>query len=505
MERGLTKQQIITELTRSPHGALAEYVPVGQPATRQEPEFMAHLIAWNRRNGQIRDAKVGLPVVYLSQPQAAAFLDNALAHLAMLDPRNLVRALRFAREIRTPGAGGALRRMVEKYLRLREERVGWWDAASLQHRQSMKTLYAMFHIDTGERARAVLFGQVGSKRSGREVRPLPTPAGSVFAVVRELKQLTPGAVARLIVQHKISPLITMSVLGPRMKEPAILQAIIETMSPSELRNYSDLLQKAGVMNDPALRGAYTQALQRVAESGTDVLKTTVAAEQVEDPVLAERLRGAQERQISKAAGIDGNWLMICDRSPSMKEAIDVSVQLAAVLARFVKGNVHMVFVDGDFHRYVNATGLALDAIKAKVGPMTAGGSGTTLGAGITYALEKRFDVDAIAVVSDGADNGLPPFVKSYERLNTTLGKTLPVYLYWLKCHMPNLGTNNPDSMAAGLRRGGHDLQVFDLRAGFDYYSLPNIVQTMRTQRHGLVEEIMDTPLLRLDDVWKQAA
>jgi len=35
----------------------------------------------------------------------------------------------------------------------------------------------------------------------------------------------------------------------------------------------------------------------------------------------------------------------------------------------------------------------------------------------------------------------------------------------------------------------------------DFYSLPNLVQTMRTNRYSLIEEIMETPLLTLEQAF----
>jgi hypothetical protein len=51
-----------------------------------------------------------------------------------------------------------------------------------------------------------------------------------------------------------------------------------------------------------------------------------------------------------------------------------------------------------------------------------------------------------------------------------------------------------------MQQSGLDMQVFDLTGGVDYYSLPNLIQTMRTNRYSLVDEIMSTKLLKLADV-----
>ena len=56
-----------------------------------------------------------------------------------------------------------------------------------------------------------------------------------------------------------------------------------------------------------------------------------------------------------------------------------------------------------------------------------------------------------------------------------------------------------------LAKEGVDLSTFDLTGGVDYYSLPNLVATMRTSKYSLVQEVMDTRLLKLSDVFREAA
>ncbi len=52
-------------------------------------------------------------------------------------------------------------------------------------------------------------------------------------------------------------------------------------------------------------------------------------------------------------------------------------------------------------------------------------------------------------------------------------------------------------VAVGVVGAADDLQEFDLGAGTDFYSLPNLIKTMRTNRYSLVDEILTSPLLTL--------
>src|SRR4030042_845202 len=125
-EEGITKNQILSELSRSAHGALADYVPTCLQAAEQDAEFLAHLIAWNYDKGQIRDSKVALPVVSsFVNSFNDDFLDNSYAHFALLNPREMLKGYRFALSLRdnkelSPRIGG-IKNIVRSKLRLIED------------------------------------------------------------------------------------------------------------------------------------------------------------------------------------------------------------------------------------------------------------------------------------------------------------------------------------------------------------------------------------------------
>jgi hypothetical protein len=481
MEKGLTRNQIISVLAKSPHGALEEYVPVGLAAAREEPDFLGHLVAWNHARGQIRDSKVALPVLALSnRGLLPALRDNALAALGLLSPRELVRAVRFAKG-RPEVPKRAVYRQAEASLR-RWENPKAFDRVALQHRAVLKELYALMHVKPSELANDVLFA--GSKRG-------------VFGDVARLAEMTPAEAAGAIVTKRIPFLVAHGALGARAKDPAVVQALIEAMSPTELVTNSKLLERLGVKTDPALRAAYEAGLARVsASSKANTLKTLVAARAVGGQV-GEKLAEAQERQIKRLGGVDGDWLVAADRSQSMQVAIAAARQVAAFLARSVSGKVHLVFFNQS-PTYYDATGKTLEQIEAMTAGVTAAGA-TSVGCALQYAAERGLPVDGVALVSDGAENTAPSFAAAHAALCKRLDKDVPVYLYWVPCYQPSsqFGGNWPEAVRHAAALAGIDLQVFDLRGGVDYYALPNLVQTMRTNRYSLADEILETPLLTL--------
>jgi hypothetical protein len=487
-ETGLTRQRILSELSKSPHGSLKEYLPIGKQAVQQEGEFSAHLIAWDRTHGQIRDSKVALPVIGLAYEQDAELVDNALAHIALLGPRELARAYRFALEVRLPGKMRQLRRLVEDYLHQKEQEKGW-DHLAIQHRGTLKELYSLAHAKPEkERTNIVLYGRNFDKTKA------PLPKGSVFEVVANLKNMSPTEAAGSIMKYHIPFLIALGALGAKAKEPDLVQALIGAMSATELTTNIKMLEKLGMKTNPALRGAFDAALAKASTSKKNTLKTTQAVEAVQDEALKEKLRGLQEKQIKALGGPEGNWLVLSDKSGSMNSAIEASRHVAATLSKICQGNVYLVFFDTN-PMTVDVTGLSLDQIQKATRHITANG-GTSIGCGLNRMLSEKVEIDGIAIVSDGGENTSPLFPDVYKRYIDFAQKDIPVYLFLCK--------GEPDNLTPRMNQAGIEMQTFDIRGGVDYYSVVNLVQTLRASRYSLIDEILATPLLSLNTVLKGA-
>lgn len=485
VESGITKNQIISELAKSPHGDLAQYLPLGRAAAEQDPEFLAHLIAWNHVKGQVRDSQVGMPVASISIAAFPAELrENSLAHLAMLGPRELLRAVRFAWETMGRSRISTLRDVVEQYLRQREEPWRKFDQVAVLHRSTLKELYALLHLKPSPRADRILFKG-------------DCPAGSVFEAVAGLNKLPAADAAQAIMKFKIPFLVAQGALGKRIQEPDLALAIIERMTPTEVVTSTKLLERLGMKQNPALRGAYEKKLEQVAAGGKKqkaTLKTSRAAQAMEasgDVELAQKLHGTQQRQL-QSMGVEGNWLVLGDKSGSMATAIETAKHVAATLAAMVKGKVWLCFFDTSV-QCIDVTATPLDAILKATQYVRANG-GTCIGAGLERMMNDGAEIDGIAVVSDGGDHQAPWFHDVHKRYSEKLSKQVPVYFY--QC------VGEPDTFTTRCNHAGVDVQTFDLRAGADYYSLPNLVATMRTNRYSLVDEIMAQPLVTLAEVFK---
>ena len=494
MESGLTKAQVISELGKSPHGDLSQYVRVCGPACREDPEFFAHLIAWNHAKGEIRDAKAALPVIQLgaltgsTYTMAPYMIDNALAHLADLNPRMLVRALDFGRTQKAPTH--VLRRFVTRYLRDLEADRRDFDTTALQHKASLRRLYTYYHVDATEFARMAVI----------EARSVE----GKFGIVRQLPSMTPLEVVNAVDKYKLPWLVVRGALGVRAREPEMLMALIGRMTAADLATSAKWMIRAGVKDHPETRAAFEQLLVKAAKprraKGT-ALKAGKAAKVLQDlgeEKTAGKLQAVQERQLDTLQSIEGNWLIIGDKSSSMAHTIEIAKQLAGLLARLVKGHVYLVFADTDPRPVGDVSGKSLEAIQMTTAAVEAHG-GTSIGVGLDYALAQRWELDGIAIVSDGAENSYPSMAERYMRYCQTFQREPTVYWYRTA---PDADPRTPTWIrnfvaAMGAARSG--MTEFNL-IGADAYSLPNLAQTMRVGKYSLVDEIMTYKLRTLDEV-----
>jgi hypothetical protein len=545
-EAALDKKRIITELTKSAHGKLDEYLTIGRQAAIEDPDFFAHLVAWNHQHGQIRDAKIALPVIALAMldvnrllaSKAApahladggrdVYVENALAHIADLRPRELARVLltttrmektetvapprtvfgrvravkvpkdkdkKDAKPIEVPpfiktanAPKRVMRRLVTRYLRDLEAERRQFEYVAVQHHRTLHELYARYHVSRPAWVGEVLFHGEKGKLHPDAPKVLP---GGIFAVIRGLHIMDVVLAAGSIVKYKIPFLVARGALGKKANDPDTVLALMKAMSSSELVTNMKWLEKLGVKTNPALRAALEEALGKAATSKKVTLKTTRAAEALaDDEALSSKLRVVQEKQIENLGGIDGDWLVAGDKSGSMHDSIDASRNIAAFLARSVKGKVHLIFFD-TVPRHFDVTGKSLEEITALTRGIAAGG-GTNMHCPLQYAMDSHLSVDGIVYVSDGANHG-PQVIPYYRKYCEKMSVDPTMYFYQL--------AGEADVFSNECRAAGVDLQTFDLRnQTVDFYSLPNLAKTMRVSRYSLLDEVLATPLRTLDEV-----
>jgi len=482
-EQVLTTQQLIGNLIKVVHKSLDLYVDDSLKVVKQNPDLFAHLIAWNHINGEIRDTKIAFPVLSLrgNAGEEKSYYENAVAHLLLFDPRNLVKAVTFDRELNSKGviisggAGTLLKKAVQNYLRIREENPPWWNKAVVQHRTSMKTLYAMYHVKPNAMADKILFKE-------------QYPKNSVFEAIRQLKNMDPKEAGAAILNYKIPFTIAVGAVGGIAKNTDLVLSLIENMSGNELITNSNMLSKLGVMDNPVLKSAFENAISKAKkDKRTSTLKAGIAASVVNDEKMKVKLEKLQEHKIDNLKGLEGDWLILADKSGSMKESIIKSKEVAAFLARTTKGKVYLVFFNTLPVMY-DVSEKSLQEIKTITSGIMAGG-GTSIGCGLQLISDKQIIVNGIVICSDGGENTHPHFFEVYKQYEKKYMISPTIYLI----HFPG------ELDVLTIQASGFSYEKLDGK-DLDYYGLPNLSNILRSSRYTFVDEIMQVPLLTINSV-----
>lgn len=489
MERtGLSRAKIINEVLKIGHGDLNVFKDVCLEAVRQDSEMFAHLIAWNHKVGRVMDSKKAFPVMALRDDHGF-FYENAVAHMCLLDPKDFLASARWHMQLHKTGcrAKQEARRFVDKaakrYIREREASVGWFDRTVLQHRRSMKALYRIFSVKPSGRAQAVLFN--GER-----------PSGSIFEKVVALKTMGPKEAAGTIIQYRIPFLIAVGAIGGIKDKPDVVIALVEQMSRSELVTNTKMLERFGAFDNPAIKAAYEKGMADVKREKrpTSALKAGKAAQHVSSNKVAHKLQAVQEEQLDTQKSIPGDGLILGDKSGSMEHSIEVTREVAGLIARKAEGKVALVFFDSAPRSY-DVTGKTLDQINAMTRAIGAGG-GTAIGCGLEMAREKGQAVDWIVVVSDGGDGGgncRPLFHDAYKKYVDKMGIEPTVYMI----HVPG----DQNMMAQYCKSFGIEINMYEMGSKSDMYALPQIVNAIRPGHYALYDEIMAVPLLTFDEAF----
>ena len=488
--QGFQRSRLISSFLQIPHGNLSAFTDVGLEAAKSDTELLAHFVAWNHKNGKVRDGKKAFPILSLRHltKEDRDIAENAVAHLLLLDPRDLTSAYRYNKELSKKevihgGWRNLLQQGLNHYLETREHTTKWWDRSVLSSRKAMTELYTVAHRKPSSRVQEILFNRT-------------YPKGSIFTVVGELKNMTPELAAQTILKHKIPFQVAIGA-APTIKHPDVVFALIEGMSGNELVNNTAMLRRLGAFESPTLKGAYEKALERAkGDKKVNTYKASKAAAGLDEETKKKVLR-VQESHEAQMKKIPGDWVILVDKSGSMKTCIELGRKIAAAITTQIEGKSYLLFFDATVHKFMEISGKTYEQIYIESRRVPAAG-GTSIGIGMNYLHEKNIIVNGIAIVSDGGEHGLGwnLFPHAYRAYCNHAHVEPSVYLF----HVPG----DPNYLAQGCAQAGIDLTQYEA-SHVDEYSLPNLIRALKPGRFGLVDEVMETPLLTLNDALKKEA
>jgi hypothetical protein len=330
----------------------------------------------------------------------------------------------------------SMRTEIVRYLREREADADWFDGTVLTARKSLKRMYALLHVQPGERAQRILFDQ-------------DPPRDSRLFALRELAKATsPAEQARAIVENQIPYRVAATVI--RQMTPTVLAALIDRMSPQELINNVGSLGKRGAMDQPELKELIDRKL--------------------------DEAKGSIKRPTA----------LLIDKSGSMAVAIELGKRLGAMISAVCESELYVYAFDTIAYPVQRPrAGVAdLQSWHEALAGINAGG-GTSCGVALeTMRLRKQY-VEQIILVTDEGENTGPLFVPTLQKYSAELNA------------MPNVCIVRTPGSGSGVekqcRAAGIPVDTFQFSG--DYYALPNLVPLIsRPSKLELLMEIMEYPL-----------
>ena len=466
--------ELFNSLLTTPHRELGKVAELHKTMVELDPIFYGHLAVWYQNYGDVRDHKevfVGnLLNSNLNEHRGAGFM-----MLQEFPPYQVARIVDFMKQHQQK-LPRSTRTAVKRYLQEREKNAAFFDRAALRGRKAMKHLYASLHIKPNARANAVLF------------KDTPPEDSLAFAIKQLAKAETSEMQAQLIAEYKIPYTVAIGAL--KQLTPNLFLSLINTMSPQEVINNLQSLQKRGAMDNVEVKELIEKKLAEATTSNrVSAYKAMIAAEVANvDAATVAQLEKVVDQQIKQKGKITKSTALFVDKSPSMSEALEVGKQIAALISGISEGEL-FVYAFDSYSFPVIAEGKALSDWEKAFKPLQIAG-GTSIGVALEEMRKKQQAVEQIIIVTDEAENTRPYFSEVYQRYCEEL-KVFPNVIIVKVGHHCNY-------LEGKLQQLQVAFETF-IFAG-DYYSLPNLVPLLsRPSRLELLMEILETPLPVRDD------
>ncbi|HEV7301677.1 MAG TPA: hypothetical protein VGN72_20230 [Tepidisphaeraceae bacterium] len=365
----------------------------------------------------------------------------------------------------------SMRTEIVRYLREREADADWFDSTVLSSRKSLKRMYALLHVQPGERAQRILFDD-------------NPPADSRLYALRALaKAATPMEQAQAIVDNAIPYRVASTVV--RQMTPTVLAALIDRMSPQELINNVASLSKRGAMDQPELKALIEQKLEQ-AKGAKRVsafkAETAMASANVSADVRA-KLEQVADAQVKAKGSIKRPTALLIDKSGSMSVAIELGKRIGAMLSAITEAELYVYAFDTIAYPVARG-GDDLASWHTALAGINAGG-GTSCGVGVDVLRQRRQYVEQIILVTDEGENSGPLFVPTLQRYCAEMRVQPNVCIV----RTPGAVTH----LENACKTAGVPVDTFQFSG--DYYALPNLVPLIsRPSKLELLMEIMMYPL-----------
>ncbi len=466
--------EILNSFLTTPHHNLSGLAPLHREALQRDPLFYGHLAPWYFEKGEVRDHRI-LFIGHLATSDFPEFREAAWVLLQKLAPFEVARVLDHTKRVigKTPRS---LKGAIAHYLQVREKNVRQFDGAALRARDDLKHLYASLRLKPGPRAQAILFDEQ------------PPEDSSLYALKRLSQLESAEEQALLILEHKIP--YTTAIGAVKHITPALLVALINTMSPQEVINNMASLKRRGALDEKEVKALIDQKL---AEAISDKRVSTLKAKKVIevgqlDEETERTLTELTDKRIAEKVEITRPTALFVDKSSSMTQAIDVAKQIAALISAVINADFHVyAFDSAAFEVEMPQTAGKRPTLSdwEKTFKLIQANGRTSIGAPLAKMTKDRVYAETLMVVTDEGENTAPYFHEAYRQ-----------YVREMKVS-PTVVIVQVDGTSKSFIQILESLNIEVMRYKFagDYYALPNLLSLLAApSRAELVDQIMQYEL-----------
>ncbi|MCY1075369.1 VWA domain-containing protein [Archangium lansingense] len=283
--------------------------------------------------------------------------------------------------------------------------------------------------------------------------------------------------------------------------PAIMAALLPSLSDRDLRILTPTLEELGLMSDPAIRGRWEKAVQTATDQRALHIVKNVRSQELKAK-LEEASDNAAKAAVAEAtAEMDVRVMFLIDKSGSMEGAIEQSKEaLSRILAGFPLEKLHIASFDtmGTVLKPKAASRAAvqhmLQGIKASGGTTHAAGVHALHRAGVRVPEEAKL---ICIVVGDEAGEAGDQFARAFRECGYSVAAMAMLVSV---ASAANRG-NTVRTCAGQLRVPFSEVSVDQFE---DPYQVPRVLKALMdaptatgASQSGWVERVMRTPLLKV--------
>lgn len=500
------RMRMLNAFLSCPHRDLEKIKEVHTTLQAQDPLFYAHLAAWYRKNGEIRDHKEMFTAALICDPylpnrevglsfyrEDAPYMKSRV--LGTIKGKSI--KIRHKIEGQTVVARKSKKRVqkvrIEKkfvglfknpptsfkkdviaYLRHLESDVKRFDDVALSNISDLKTLYASLNIKPSKRSDDILF-----KKN--------YPKDSKLTVFEKIQNApTSEEAAKLIVENKIP--YTTAVGLVKKVTPSILIALINNMSSQEILNNMASFEEKGAYDNPDVKALIDKKLEKAKTSkNVAALKTKTAQKtgRIKNEEVIAKLDAVTDQQV-KNTPITLPTALFVDSSGSMEKCIEAGKGVAALIAGAVQADFYVCTFDSMARPIDIKKGATYTDAERAFAPIHPNGY-TSIGVALDYLLRKKAYVEQIVVITDEGENKDPRFSDVYKKYCTEMKVSPNIVL--IRIDGPVISRD----FSRSLTNNGIEFDLYENPT--DYYALPGLLPLLaRKSKLDLLYEIMDTPL-----------